>query len=105
MWDYLSDQEAVDIVSACMPPITPATTTTYYEWWGSWYTYLAYGEFSGAQSKQEALQQAAAGRIVQRALEIAAEESGMSPAQLRALPVGGARRSRHDDTTAVVMYF
>jgi hypothetical protein len=44
-------------------------------------------------------------RLVQRALEIAAAESGLTMAQLKALPIGRARRSRHDDTTAVVMFF
>ncbi len=44
-------------------------------------------------------------RLVERALEIAAEESGMSLAELKKLNPGRNRRSRHDDTTAVVMYF
>jgi hypothetical protein len=44
-------------------------------------------------------------RLVQRALEIAAAESGLTMAQLKSLPIGRARRSRHDDTTAVVMFF
>ena len=47
----------------------------------------------------------AAERLVQRALEIAAAESGLTLQQLRALSIGRARRSRHDDTTAVVMFF
>jgi hypothetical protein len=44
-------------------------------------------------------------RLVQRALEIAAAEDGLTMAQLKSLPIGRARRSRHDDTTAVVMFF
>ncbi len=44
-------------------------------------------------------------KLVERALEIAASESGMSLQDLRQLPPGRSRRSRHDDTTAVVMYF
>jgi len=44
-------------------------------------------------------------RLVQRALEVAAGECGMTIEQLRALPAGSSRRNRHDDTTAVVLYF
>ena len=33
------------------------------------------------------------------------KESGMSIQDLQALPQGRHRRSRHDDTTAVVIYF
>ncbi len=47
----------------------------------------------------------AASKLVQRALEVAAEECGLSMEKLRALPPGNSRRSRHDDTTAVVLYF
>ena len=47
----------------------------------------------------------AAEKLVQRALEIAAQKDELSLAQLKALPVGKQRRSRHDDTTTVVMYF
>ena len=46
----------------------------------------------------------AAERIVTRALEIAAEESGMNIYQLKSLPQGSKRRHCHDDTTAVIMY-
>eukprot|EP01038_Epipyxis_sp_PR26KG_P016323 gene16323-22233_t len=46
-----------------------------------------------------------ADRLITRALEIAAEESGMTFEELKALPIGRQRRSRHDDTTAVVMFF
>jgi hypothetical protein len=46
-----------------------------------------------------------AAKLVERALEIAAEESGMSLSELKKLNPGRQRRSRHDDTTAVVMYF
>lgn len=44
-------------------------------------------------------------RLVERALEIAAEESGMTLSELLSLKPGRSRRGRHDDTTAVVMYF
>ncbi|RYH29000.1 hypothetical protein EON65_10055 [archaeon] len=50
-------------------------------------------------------QDQAAQRLVERALEIAAAESGMSVQDLLRLPQGRHRRGRHDDTTAVVMYF
>jgi pyruvate dehydrogenase phosphatase len=50
-------------------------------------------------------QEAAAKRLVERALELAANESDMTMAQLLQLPAGRQRRGRHDDTTAVVMYF
>lgn len=105
VWDYLSDQEAVDIVSACMAPTSASPPSTYYDWWCGVYKYFILGTAGENAERREALQKAAAARIVQRALEIAAAESGMTPAQLRALPVGNARRYRHDDTTAVVMYF
>ena len=95
LWDYLPEQEAVDIVASCLP---------------------------------EGRQKEAAERLVRRALELAAEvgfylscvgnthspplilcvsiqESGMSLQDLQALPPGRHRRNRHDDTTAVVVYF
>lgn len=43
--------------------------------------------------------------LVERALQIAAEESGISFKDLKLLPAGSARRRKHDDTTAVVMFF
>lgn len=73
VWDYLTDQQAVDIVGSC---------------------------FGDADKEGKAAQ-----LIVERALEIAAKESGMSIEQLKALPLGSRRRNHHDDTTAVVMYF
>lgn len=50
-------------------------------------------------------QEDAARALVERALQIAAMESGMSHSDLMKLAPGRSRRSRHDDTTAVVMYF
>eukprot|EP01031_Cornospumella_fuschlensis_P027005 gene27005-32627_t len=50
-------------------------------------------------------QDQAAQKLVERALEIAAAESGMTIHDLLKLPQGRHRRGRHDDTTAVVMYF
>tara|TARA_B110000090_G_C13104793_1_gene339990 strand:+ start:81 stop:317 length:237 start_codon:yes stop_codon:yes gene_type:complete len=47
----------------------------------------------------------AAALLVEAALQRAAVECGMSIEQLKACPPGGQRRNRHDDTTAVVMYF
>jgi pyruvate dehydrogenase phosphatase len=47
-----------------------------------------------------------AGRLlVERALANAAKESGLTTSQLLALPQGSKRRSIHDDTTAVVVFF
>ncbi len=48
---------------------------------------------------------AAAGAVVEAALLQAAHESGMSIDQLKALPPGRARRSRHDDITVIVHWF
>ena len=68
VWDFLSDEDVVDIVSKSTNPDT------------------------------------AAANIVESALQVAANERGMTIEQLKALPEGSARRGRHDDTTAVVMY-
>jgi pyruvate dehydrogenase phosphatase len=73
LWDYLKEQEAVDIV------------------------------FQGMKNKDS--EAVVAERLVTRALEIAAAESGLSLTELKRLPQGKHRRSRHDDTTAVVIYF
>ena len=67
LWDYISPQEAVEIVA---------------------------NENSDTASA----------KLVERALAVAASESKLTLDQLKALPPG-ARRSRHDDTTAVVLYF
>ena len=98
VWDYLSDQEAVEIVASCMPPSmgAPAPPASIF----------SFASSAPAESPDRAkFELLAAERLVNRALEIAAEESGMTLAQLKTLPVGRSRRSRHDDTTAVVMYF
>lgn len=39
------------------------------------------------------------------ALQKASEQCGMTLEALQGLPLGKHRRGRHDDTTAVVMYF
>jgi hypothetical protein len=44
-------------------------------------------------------------KLVEKALEIAANESGISYGELKQLLPGRNRRSKHDDTTAVVMFF
>lgn len=67
LWDYISPQEAVEIVA---------------------------NENSDTASA----------KLVERALAVAASESKLTLDQLKALPPG-ARRSRHDDTTAIVLYF
>lgn len=41
--------------------------------------------------------------LVGKALANAARESGMTIEELYQLPIGRARRSRHDDTTVVLM--
>lgn len=72
LWDFLSDQEAVDVVASSVKDGVPA---------------------------------AAAERLVQAALSKAAEEAGLTLPDLLALPAGRQRRSRHDDTTVVVLFF
>ena len=72
MWDFLTDEQAVQVVSQC----------------------------DKAGRRHES-----AKAIVDRVMELAAEESGMTVEELKNLPAGRARRSRHDDTTVVVMYF
>ena len=47
----------------------------------------------------------AADILVQAALNTAAKDAGMSIEQLKSLPAGNKRRSLHDDTTVVVLYF
>jgi hypothetical protein len=42
--------------------------------------------------------------LVEATLQRAASEAGATLEQLQQLPPGNARRRRHDDTTAVVMY-
>lgn len=46
----------------------------------------------------------ASNAVVEAALQRAALESYMTVEQLKTLPAGNHRRSRHDDTTAVVMF-
>ena len=104
LWDYLSDQEAVEIVASCMPtePVeAPAASQSFFSFGLSSRPTPASTEHID-KAKFELL---AAERLVNRALEIAAAESGMTLAQLKTLPIGRKRRSTHDDTTVVVMYF
>lgn len=103
LWDYLSDQEAVDIVASCMPSerVEAAASQSFFSFGLSSRPTPASTEHID-KAKFELL---AAERLVNRALEIAAAESGMTLAQLKTLPIGRKRRSTHDDTTVVVMYF
>jgi pyruvate dehydrogenase phosphatase len=50
-------------------------------------------------------QNKAAEMLVHKALTVAASECGMTLAELKSLPQGSSRRNRHDDTTAVVLFF
>ena len=72
LWDFLTDQEVVDVVS---------------------------------QAIIDGVPQSAAERLVNAALVKASQEAGMELQDLLKLPAGRQRRSRHDDTTVVVMYF
>ena len=114
LWDYLSDQEAVDIVADYMtyapPPSSSSSssspTSAIPALLPSSPSSRATGnsEASGGASGRSADGEEVARRLVQRALEIAAEESGLTLAELLALKPGRARRTRHDDTTAVVLF-
>jgi len=50
-------------------------------------------------------EQGAAAALVEQALRVAASECEMTLSELKALPQGSKRRNRHDDTTAVVVFF
>jgi len=69
LWDFLSNEEAVEAVDSCKDKST------------------------------------AADLLVTLALSKAAEECGMNIADLKQLPPGRQRRSRHDDTSVIVIYF
>lgn len=72
LWDFLSDQEAVDVVATAI---------------------------------KDGVSAAAADRLVHSALSKASEEAGVALDELLALPPGRQRRSKHDDTTVVVLFF
>ena len=57
------------------------------------------------QAIADGVPQAAAERLVKEALTKASQEAGMELQELLELPAGRQRRSRHDDTTVVVMFF
>jgi len=57
-----------------------------------------------SQCVREGKRHEAAATLVEEALARAAAASGMTVAELKALPPGNRRRGRHDDTTAVVIY-
>ena len=85
VWDFLSDEEAVAIVGECIrqqPNIAQTATT-----------------------KQQSIGKVAAEVLVEATLRRAAQECGMTYEALLSLPPGKQRRSRHDDTTAVIMFF
>lgn len=69
LWDFLSDEQAVEIVSNCTDP------------------------------------KRAAEALVNNALDVAAKNCDLNLEELMNLPAGSQRRSRHDDTTVIVMYF
>jgi hypothetical protein len=50
------------------------------------------------------LQKGAGSALVTAALERASEQCGMTLEDMQSLPLGRQRRSRHDDTTALVMW-
>ena len=72
VWDYMSGQEAVNIVGAALD----------------------------RGVKEEEVSKV----LVLTALRTAAKDCGLTLEQLQSLPEGRQRRSRHDDTTAVVIY-
>eukprot|EP01035_Chromulina_nebulosa_P019589 gene19589-25492_t len=69
VWDFLSDQEVIDIVSEYNDPIKASEA------------------------------------VVEATLHRAAIENRFTIDQLKSLPPGRKRRTKHDDTTAVVIYF
>ena len=78
VWDFLSDKEAVEIVA----------------------------EFNASHPTSAGNNSSAVAQlIVDKVLQKAALESNMTLEELKSLPLGRARRGRHDDTTVVVMYF
>jgi pyruvate dehydrogenase phosphatase len=98
LWDFISDQEAVNIVAA--------------------HTETACCNFGTGQSDDgnrknnvvvvtsgAGVSESAADALVREALLRAAKESNKTLDELKAIPQGSKRRSVHDDTTAVVIYF
>lgn len=79
LWDYLTDQDAVHIVASELRNMSAHT--------------------------EDQLKEHAAKKLVEAALAVAARERGLTLEELRALAPGRSRRSHHDDTTAVVMFF
>ena len=99
LWDYMSPQEAVDLVAHYYVDKTNKTDSSVLS-----PLWKAFGWEAGSGKEQEEGQQKAAGALVQRALQIAADECGMTLAQLKDVPIGSSRRRLHDDTTVVVFY-
>jgi pyruvate dehydrogenase phosphatase len=110
VWDFLSDEEAVRIVGDCLSsggaqgksvpekqlPGSGAGSGT-----GSGIGSGSTGSTGGGVSVSDL----AASILVEATLRRAADECGMTYEQLLALPPGKHRRSRHDDTTVVVLLF
>lgn len=94
VWDFLSDEEAVRIVGDCLSNNQPPHHAP-----------GASRNSSSSSSSGASASEVAARVLVEATLRRAAEECGMSYEQLLALPPGKHRRSRHDDTTAVVLLF
>ena len=85
VWDFLSDEEAVAIVGECIQQQQSNTAKTV--------------------TTKQSIEKVAAEVLVEATLRRAAQECGMTYEALLSLPPGKHRRSRHDDTTAVVMFF
>ena len=78
LWDFLTDAEAVEIVHR---------------------VYIDSGGNIGTTS------QLASQALIDAVLHKAAARLGMSVDELKEVPIGSKRRSKHDDTTAVVVFF
>lgn len=78
VWDFLSDQEVVDIVTENIK------------------TNEKKGTLSIGQSAAEA--------VVKKTLDRAASECRMTVQELTNIPQGSRRRNMHDDTTVVILF-
>jgi pyruvate dehydrogenase phosphatase len=90
LWDFLSDQEAVEVVAR-------ALTESDQE-----HRALAQGGSAGLTIDQR--RELAAEALVDATLARAAQVNRTTVGQLKALPAGSERRRKHDDTTVVVLF-